>query len=168
MFRLIVASFCYSFVPLVPYCYVRIYRFRKNQKKLGMAEEETKYRENCDNCINFMEVLTLQEEEKHRDIPLQHDDLAPGHDHHAAGSDSHADSPGLLWARGGRDSPGHLWTQPCPLHPGHEGRQEQELWLRIRRPPVVCFELGWTNIISHNMFSEKIRQKPFVFQNHFE
>ena len=44
--RLAVAAFCYSFVPLVPYCYVRIYRFRKNQKKLGLPERETKYREN--------------------------------------------------------------------------------------------------------------------------
>ena len=54
MSRLTVASFVYIFVPLVPYCYVRIYLFRKNQKKLGIAEEETKYRENCDNCFNFM------------------------------------------------------------------------------------------------------------------
>ena len=46
MSRLAVAVFCYSFVPLVPYCYVRIYRFRKNQKKLGLPETETKYREN--------------------------------------------------------------------------------------------------------------------------
>ena len=51
MSRLAVAAFCYSFVPLVPYCYVRIYRFRKNQKKLGLPETETKYRENSHKIV---------------------------------------------------------------------------------------------------------------------
>ena len=35
---------CYSFVPLVPYCYVRIYQFRNNQKALGLREEEVRRR----------------------------------------------------------------------------------------------------------------------------
>ena len=51
------AIFCYSFVPLVPYCYVRIYRFRKNQKKLGIKEEETKYRENFDKFHDCTSII---------------------------------------------------------------------------------------------------------------
>ena len=42
--RLCIAFFCYSFVPLVPYCYVKIYLYRKKKKKLGMKDEEFTYR----------------------------------------------------------------------------------------------------------------------------
>ena len=58
MFRLAVAAFCYSFVPLVPYCYVRIYCFRKNQKKLGLPETETKYRKRR-NIVTFQYNMTI-------------------------------------------------------------------------------------------------------------
>ena len=61
---------------------------------------DEKYREDCEIVtivlIFYKTLSTLQEEEKHRDIPLQHDDLAAGHDHHAAGSHPHDDNPGLL------------------------------------------------------------------------
>ena len=44
----------------------------------------------------FKTASTLQEEEKHRDIQLQHDDLDAGNNHHATGSDRTADNLGLL------------------------------------------------------------------------
>ena len=58
MSRLTVASFCYSFVPLVPYCYIRIYRFRKNQKKLGLEEKERKCRKRR-NIVTFRYNMTI-------------------------------------------------------------------------------------------------------------
>ena len=70
---------------------------------------------------------SLQEEEKHRDVPVQHDHLAAGHHHHAAGSHRHVHHPGLLRGGGGRHGPRDLWPQPCSLHPRHERRLENEL-----------------------------------------
>ena len=58
MSRLTVAIFCYSFVPLVPYCYVRIYRFRKNQQKLGLEEKERKCRKRR-NIVTFRYNMTI-------------------------------------------------------------------------------------------------------------
>ena len=58
MSRLTVAIFCYSFVPLVPCCYVKIYRFRKNQKELGIAEKEMKNRKRR-NIVTFSYNMTI-------------------------------------------------------------------------------------------------------------
>ena len=58
MSRLAVAAFCYSFVPLVPYFYIRIYGLRKKQKKLGLPETETKYRKRR-NIVTFGYNMTI-------------------------------------------------------------------------------------------------------------
>ena len=83
------AFFCYSFVPLVPYCYVKIYQYRKKQKKLGIKQEELKYRLGLRKSFNKKESL-MKENQKHCNIPVKYDRVGAGYNHHALGENNKA------------------------------------------------------------------------------